>query len=92
MAFEFRLDPNRKELCSKIALFDLLQIDMTFAYRRLLAQVKIFVQEALWCVSVGIYDEGRLVDCRRRISLRPRYWRGPGGFLMLSWMLCERKA
>jgi len=92
MAFELRLDPYRKELSSQIALLDLLQIDMAFAYGRVLAQIKVFVQEALWCVSVGIYDEGRLVDRRCRISLRPRYWRGLGSFFMLSWMLCERKA
>jgi hypothetical protein len=65
---------------------------MAFGYRRVLAQVKVFVQESLWSVRVGVYDEGRLVDCRCRISLRPRYWRGLGGFLMLNWMLCEREA
>lgn len=89
MAFEFRLDPYREEFRSQIALLDLVQIDMTFAYGRVLAEVKVFIQEALWRVRVGVYDEGRLVDCCDWISLRPRYWRGPRGLFMWSWMLCE---
>ena len=92
MSFKLGLDPDGKELRSQIALLDLLQVDMAFTYRRVLAQIKIFVQESLWSVSVSIYDEGRLVDCRCRISLRPRYWRGLGSLFMLSWMLCEREA
>src|SRR5512140_2938620 len=80
MALELRLDPDGEELCSQIALFDLVQIDMAFAYGRVLADVKVFVKEALRRVSVGVYDEGRLMDCCDGISLRPRCWRGPGSF------------
>src|SRR6267142_5230498 len=91
MPFKLRLDPYREELRSQVALLDLVQIDVAFGYRRVLAKVEVLVQEALWRVSVGIYDEGRLMDCRDGISLRPRYRRGFGSLLMWScWMLCER--
>src|SRR6185437_2887469 len=89
IALELRLDPDGKEFRPQVALLDLVQIDMAIAYRRVLAKIEVLVQKALRRVSVGIYDEGRLMDRRCWISLRPRYWRGPGSFLMWSWMLRE---
>ena len=73
VAFEFRLNPDREELRSQIALLDLVQIDMAFRDRRVLAKVKVFVQEALWRVRVGINDQGRLMDCRGGSALGSRY-------------------
>src|ERR1700739_2668871 len=92
VSLELRLDPDGKELCSQIALLDLVQIDMAFAYGRVLAEVKVFVQEALRRVRVCIHDEGRVVDCQGRISLGPSYLRGLGSFLMWSCMLWEPEA
>src|SRR5712671_6782480 len=90
MSLEFRLNPDGEELRSQVALPDLVQIDMAFCYRRVLAQVEVFVEEALGRVGVRIHDQGRLVDGQGWIGLRPRNGRGLGGFLMCRWMLCER--
>src|SRR5579859_3003899 len=89
MAFEFRFYPDGEKFRSQIALLDLVQVDVAFGYRRVLAEIEVLIQEALRGVSVGIYYEGRLVDGRNGISLRPRCMRGPGSFFMRSWMLCE---
>ena len=85
MALEFRLNPDGEELRSQIALLDLVEIDVAFGYRRVLAQIEVFVEKALGRVGMRINDQGRLVDGQGWISLRPRYGRGLGGFLM--WRL-----
>jgi hypothetical protein len=62
---------------------------MAVRNRRVLAKVKIFVEEALWRVRVRINDQRGLMNGHGWISLRPRYLRGLGGFLM--WMLGLRE-
>ena len=91
MSFELRLNPDGEELRSQIALPDLVQIDVAFGYGRVLADVKVFVEEALGRIRVRIHDQCGLVDGQGWISLGPRYRRGPGGFgFMWSLMLGER--
>src|SRR6476661_2596587 len=90
MAFEFRLNPDGEKLRSQIALLDLAKIDVAIGDRCVLAEVKVFVQEALWGVRVCINDQRRLMDGQGRISLGPRYRRGLGGLFMMCWMLRER--
>src|SRR5689334_9105440 len=80
MALEFRLNPDGEKLRSQIALLDLAKIDVAVRNRRVLAKVKIFVEEALWRVRVRINDQRGLMDGHGWISLRPRYLRGLGGF------------
>src|SRR5690349_13789996 len=92
MAFEFRLNPDGEKLRSQIALLDLAKIDMAIGDRRVLAEVKVFVQEALRGVRVRVNDQRRLMDGRSRISPGPRYRRGLGGLFMMCWMLREGQA
>src|SRR5579864_9063097 len=90
MALELRLNPDGEELSPQIALLDLIEIDMAFRDRRVLAKVKVFVQKSLWGVRVGINDQRGLMDGQGRISLGPRYRCGLGGFFMRMLGLCER--
>src|SRR5690242_2226336 len=90
MALEFRFDPDGEKLSSQIALLDLVEIDVAIRDRRVLADVKVFVQESLWGVRVRINDQRRLMDGQGRIRLMPRYLHGLGGFLMRMLGLSER--
>ena len=69
MTLEFRLNPYGEEFRSQIALFDLVQINVALGYRRVLADIEVFIQETLWRVSVRINDQGGLMDCRAGSAL-----------------------
>jgi len=60
MSLEFRLTQMEKKLCSQVALPDLVQIDMAFCYGRVLAQVKVFVEEALGRVGRAYPRSGQI--------------------------------
>ena len=90
MAFELGLHPDGEKLRSQIALLDLAKIDMAVRDRRVLAQVKVLVEEALRRVRVRINDQRGLMDGQGRINLRPRPLRGLGRFLMRMLGLRER--
>src|SRR5579859_3222378 len=69
MALELRLDPDGEKLGAQVTLLDLAQIDVSLIDRSVLADIKIFVEEALRRISVGIDDERGLVNGLRRFRL-----------------------
>ena len=55
VSLELRLNPDGEELRTQVALPDFVEIDMAFCDRRVLAQIKVFVEEALWRVRVRVH-------------------------------------
>src|SRR5258708_34217125 len=70
MTFEVRFYPNREELRTQITSLDLAQVHMSGRDRRVLAEIKVFVEKALRRGRVGINDDGGIVDWLRRVWAR----------------------